>query len=430
MSFLSAAFGPTTNGNGGYSKILGGVPGVAPDLVPNPAIELLPRVCLYTDSDVYAGTESHILELARGLRLLGVPVTIAAPVPSALVSRAEPLGIRILAIPKQGLLDVAAIRIFRRLLIDGQLDVLHAHNGRTAMAAALAVRAAGAGGGVAIATQHFLEPNHSRHTGLKGQISRFAHEWVARRIHAHVAISEAVRESMIDRQEVPPARITVVLNGISPVDPSTLLPAATVRQNLGLSAATPLIVCMARLEREKNIETLIAAMPKVLAQVPDAQCVILGDGARFDALHAQIIASGAKVSSNVRLLGFRSDALSILAAADIFVLPSLAEPFGLAIVEAMALGKPVIATRAGGPREIVTHGQTGLVVTPEDPAELSAALLTLLLDRPLRESMAAAGIVRFRNHFTAERMSRGMLTLYQRVVKTTRRTSGHEPASH
>jgi glycosyltransferase involved in cell wall biosynthesis len=118
----------------------------------------------------------------------------------------------------------------------------------------------------------------------------------------------------------------------------------------------------------------------------------------------------------VQLAGFCSDAISLMNAADVFVLPSLAEPFGLVLIEAMSLGKPVIATNAGGPREIVEDGVTGLLVPPGDPVVLGGAISRLLLDEPARLDMGRRGLERFRQKFTLERMTGAILEIYRMAL--------------
>ena len=98
------------------------------------------------------------------------------------------------------------------------------------------------------------------------------------------------------------------------------------------------------------------------------------------------------------------------------MLPSLAEPFGLVILEAMALGRPVIATNAGGPPEIVEEGVTGLLVPPSDPPALAAAIRRLFTDRQATEAMGQRGLERFQARFTAARMAQDMLALYRRIL--------------
>src|SRR4051812_4058273 len=117
-----------------------------------------PKVLLFTDADVFAGTERHMLDLAQGLRDEGVKVTIACPKPAILADYAVAHGFPVLTIQKGGLIDWPAIRILRRLLKSGHIDVVHAHNGRTALSAALAVHLARQGR--CVQTQHFLEPGH------------------------------------------------------------------------------------------------------------------------------------------------------------------------------------------------------------------------------------------------------------------------------
>src|SRR3954469_3982523 len=122
------------------------------------------KVILFTDADVFAGTERHMLDLATGLRALGVAVTIACQRPGALAQRAEAADIPVMAIPKIGNIDRNAIHVLARLLSSGEADLIHAHNGRTHIAAAFAVRKAGSG--KCVATQHFLAPARTTRTGI------------------------------------------------------------------------------------------------------------------------------------------------------------------------------------------------------------------------------------------------------------------------
>ncbi len=114
----------------------------------------------------------------------------------------------------------------------------------------------------------------------------------------------------------------------------------------------------------------------------------------------------------VALLGFRRDVAALMAACDIFVLPAPAEPFGLVLLEAMAMGKPVIAANAGGPCEIVVHGQTGLLFEPGNPQSLAAAMADLLNNPEKAKAMGAAGRKRFEDHFTAARMAAQIAAIY------------------
>ena len=352
-----------------------------------------------------------MLELALGLRDAGVSVSLGCPSPAALEDRARLEDIPTRTILKQGLVDWNAARILAGLLKSGEADIVHAHNGRTALAAALAVQRAGRG--QCYMTQHFLEPNHATQRGPKAAASKLAHRWVTGQMSGIIAISEAARAAMLARREAPDGKITVVPNGISEPEREMVAGADAVRAALGVLSDAPLVVCAARLEPEKDIASLIAAMARVRTALPNARCLIAGEGSERPALEEQIQRLG--LSQVVTLLGFRSDAPAIIAAADLFVLPSLAEPFGLALLEAMALGKPVIATCAGGPLEIVEQGRTGLLVPPSSPDHLADAMERLLSDIPASCRMGEAGLIRFQEQFTAARMAQATLAVYRQA---------------
>jgi glycosyltransferase involved in cell wall biosynthesis len=370
------------------------------------------RVLLFTDADVFAGTERHMFDLACALKDRGEQVAIACPTPAVLRDKSTAAGVEVVTIQKGGLIDWPAIRTLRRLLKTNAVDLIHAHNGRTALSAAIAVTLARRGR--CVATQHFLQPNHASLHGPKAVLSHAAHRWVSRSTHRFVAISEAVRDEMLRRGETPAAKITTVPNGM--IDPAVeaFTPSTEIRRDLGLSDDTPLIVCAARLEEEKDVASLVEAMSKVVTAHPTAVCVVAGEGSQKDVLLQQIQKNG--LSEAVRLLGFRSDVLALINAADVFVLPSPAEPFGLVLLEAMALGKPAIATQAGGPLEIVVPEETGLLVPPSSPEALAEALSRLLADAQLRQSMGQKGRERFCAHYTARRMAHDMVAVYQQAL--------------
>ncbi len=369
------------------------------------------RVLLLTDSDVFAGTERHMLELALALGPVGVAARVACPVPGALADRATAAGLDVVPVAKRGPLDWRAVAAVRREVRSGRADLVHAHNSRTALLAAAAVRAAGRGR--CVLTQHFLELGYATRPGPAGVAARAVHRWVNRHTDHVIAISQAVRAGVLARGEATADRVTVVPNGIAPPDVAALRPAAAVRAEFGLAADAPLVVCAARLQPEKDVATLVAAMAAVRADVPGAACVVAGEGPLQADLTAQIDRLG--LAGVVRLAGFRADVLSLVAAADVFALPSPVEPFGLVLLEAMALSRPVVATAAGGPLEIVADGHTGLLVPPGDPAALADAVARLLSDAALRSRMGDGGLDRYRQAFTADRMAPATADVYRRA---------------
>lgn len=369
------------------------------------------RIFQFSDSDVFAGTERHILELACGLTALGCPPVIACPMHGELARRAAASGASVIPVANGGTIDWQAALWLRKAFRQDEFNLVHVHNGRTALIGAVAIRMAGVGR--MVATQHFIEPSRLRRRGAARMAASRLHRFVERRVDRFIAISHAVRDAMVARGDAAPDRIAVVHNGIDFPDRSALPPPEQVRRKLGVAAEQYLIVSAARLESEKNVLTLIEAMAYVRANCPQAICVIAGDGSQRHRLEGRIRELG--LERNVKLLGFRADVLEIIAAADLFVLPSLAEPFGLVILEAMALGKAVVATAAGGPLEIVADGKTGLLVPPAAPSKLAEAIIELLRDDDRRSRMGLAGRDRFAGHFTARKMAAATLAVYRDV---------------
>jgi glycosyltransferase involved in cell wall biosynthesis len=164
-----------------------------------------------------------------------------------------------------------------------------------------------------------------------------------------------------------------------------------------------------RLVYQKAHETLISAMPSVLKEFPETKLDICGDGYMRSKLELQI--QSLHLSKNVRLLGRRNDVDRFLAAADIFVLPSRWEGLPIALLEAMSMGLPVIATNVQGVDEVIMKQEYGLLVPVEDADRLAAAILQLLRNPQLRKEMGIAGRKRLVDVYSIDRMAERYLSL-------------------
>ena len=369
------------------------------------------RVLLLTDSDAFAGTEQHMLTLAQGLNELSVDIAIACPGEAPLAQHARSRGVAVIDVPKRGQIDLKAVRVLAGLLKIGEFDIIHAHNGRTAFLAVLALRLARCGR--LVVTQHFLTPHHSSMHGLKGVLWRSAHRWMNGNVSQFIAISSSVAQSIIQRRDAPAERVSTVFNGID--EPVVELVARNeCLAALGLPAEALLLICAARLQKEKDLPTLILAMAQVVQSVPAAHCVVAGEGSERVSLENQISALG--LQRNVHLVGYREDVLQLISAGDVFVLPSRAEPFGLVLLEAMALSKPVVASRAGGPLDIVEDGVTGRLVEPGNATDLATAMVDLMANPDIRNAFGQSGRSRFLELFTASRLAEATRAAYHKAL--------------
>ena len=360
------------------------------------------------DTDNWAGTESHILDLATALRAQGDDAAIACPPRSALAARAQAIPIVPLHINK--LIDRRAIRQLARLLKSGRADVLHAHNGRTQLHGALAVAVARRG--ALVWTQHFIAPRHAQSQGRKAALMKRIHRAVNARTHGFIAISNAVKRAMIERNEAPADKIVVVPNGIGDPRAAPLEDAATVRARYGVAPDAPLVVSLCRLEIEKDVATLLRAWREI--QVPGARLLLAGRGAQSGELQRQIERD--QLTDSAQLIGFVEEPLALLNAADVLAHPAPAEPFGLVFLEAMGLGKPIVACRGGAAPEIVNE-QCGVLVASGDYAATATALCPLLLDKTRAQKLGQGGRARFEAHFTRAQMAKNTLEIYREAIK-------------
>jgi glycosyltransferase involved in cell wall biosynthesis len=213
---------------------------------------------------------------------------------------------------------------------------------------------------------------------------------------------------------VPDRKIRVVGNGVD-VD---RLPAPThprLRGELVGSADRAVVLTIARLDAQKGLEYLLTAA----ADVPNAVFVLVGEGREQPALEAKARMLG--VADRVRFLGHRDDVPDLLAACDLFVLPSLYEGLPLSVLEAMASARPVVATAIAGTSEAVVHGETGLLVPPADPTGLAGAIRALLVDGALARRMGEAGRARVCREFSLRRMIDRVTEVYDELLQRTER---------
>jgi glycosyltransferase involved in cell wall biosynthesis len=218
---------------------------------------------------------------------------------------------------------------------------------------------------------------------------------------------------MVIADGVPEERAVTIHEGID-LGRVAAAPAANLHADLWLPHDAPIVGNVAALVPHKGQRHLIEAAAIVVKKVPDARFVIAGEGPLRATLERQI--KEHRLEKHVFLAGFRPDILSVHKAFDVFVMSSVTEGLGTSLLDAMACGKPIVATRAGGMPEVVVDGQTGLLVEPRDDAGMADAIVALLRDEGLRRRMGAAGQTRAHARFSAERMVQETLAAYERVA--------------
>jgi len=211
---------------------------------------------------------------------------------------------------------------------------------------------------------------------------------------------------------VPVESVVVVPSGVA-VEHFARSDRAAARSELGIDPERPVVAIVGSLHARKGHAILFEALVRLRADGREVLCLAAGEGPEREILEARARQLG--IAAQVRLLGHLPDVLPILAAADVVAQPSLAEGLGVAAVEGMASGRPVVASRVGGLAETIRHEVEGLLVPPGDPHAFGEALERLLADRELRERLGTAGRQRAAR-FSTQAMARGTESVYERAL--------------
>ncbi len=366
------------------------------------------RVLILTSHLEVGGIPIYTVTLAEALARRGhQPVVVSRG--GALVGRLTAAGIPHVVIPlharsplhpKALVMLVRVIRLIRR----HRPEILHAQTRLTHLIAGLAGRLTG----VPVVT--------TAHGFYRWRWWRRALPFWGARV---IAVSPAVQRLLIERYGISSKKVAMIMNGIAwdPPAPQRLEEdARQFRIVWGLpNHGGPVLGTIARLAPLKGLETLLQAFHQLRASVPQARLLIVGDGP----LKAELIRLAYALGEQEHVVfsgTIRSTAVP-LRLMDVFILASRKEAFGLAIVEAMAMERPVVASRVGGIPDVVEDGVTGLLVPPQDPDALARAVRSLLADAERRRAMGLAGRARYEQRFTMDRVAREVETVYTEVVQ-------------
>jgi glycosyltransferase involved in cell wall biosynthesis len=234
-----------------------------------------------------------------------------------------------------------------------------------------------------------------------------------------IATAETIRNSLVDVTRVGAKKIAIVGEGIDLAKFNPSVSGKKFRAELSVDAAASLIGMVAMLRTEKGVLDFVDCAAKILASVPNARFVIAGEGPKRRLVEERIKKNfPAAAASPVFLAGYRTDTPEVLAALDVVVIPSHSEARCRVLAEAMATGKPVVATRVGGIPEVLRHDVSGLLVPAHEPAALAAAVEKLLADAPLRERLAAAGLATAQSELSLDAVMERTLEVYRQFLKS------------
>ena len=361
-----------------------------------------PRLLLLITLAEVGGAQSYVAALLPALTR-DFDVAVAAHGPGPLQEAAAANGARFIPLEHvrrsvNPLRDLAGLAELVRLFRRERPDIVHANSSKAGILGRLA--AAFARVPIRIFTVHGWA--FAAHSGLASSLYRWADRLISPLTSMTICVSEYSRTQGLEARTCAADRTVVIPNAVD------LQPPSAGERN----RKPPVLIAVGRLKAPKDFLTLVRGL--ALLRPGSAKTLIVGDGPDRADVEAEIRRLG--IGNEVELLGERRDVPELLADADVFVLSSSSEGMPVSVLEAMAVGLPVVGSQVGGVPELVVDGVNGLLVRPGDPSELARALDRLLFDAELRRRLGEAGRERAQGRFTLDSFRRAHVELYSREL--------------
>jgi glycosyltransferase involved in cell wall biosynthesis len=364
-----------------------------------------PRVLHVDDQSGWRGGEQQMVYLAEGLRRRSIRTALVLQKGGLAVQKAREAGLPVHEVRMRGEADLAAAFRIARLTRKGRFNILHSHTSHAHMLIALAAGLFRAPARVVVHRRIEFPVGRSG-LGLGGLKYRFG-------VDAYIAISNRVKETLMEAG-VPEWRIFPVR---SATDPQRFIEAASdpgLRASLGIPEGAFVVGNIGALVGHKDHSTLLEAGRTVRDAIPDTWLVIVGDGPLREHIHSA--ARKLRMSDRLVMTGFRWDIPQLIRIFDVFALSSSEEGMCSTLLEVAAAGCPIVATDAGGVREAVLPGETGIVVPIKDARALANGILELTRDPGRGRMMAERGRERVVRQFNAHVLTERTLEVYSRVL--------------
>jgi glycosyltransferase involved in cell wall biosynthesis len=364
------------------------------------------KVLHITSACTVGGAEAHVLALLRQLDRTRFEPWLAyfeerPDDARPMLEDFRAAGVRTVDLDGTRQLDPGATWRLATLLRRGRFDIVHSHSLRAELAAGLAV-------GFGTARPLLVRSVHNTDDFYVRRPARWLARASAQRQDMIIAISDAVAAWVREHTGLACERVRRVYYGLDPAPYEAVEPAE--------ETAEPVIGMIARLAPQKGHTVLLDALPRVIERIPGLRVELVGHEHLTSASELRSYASQCGVTQHVRLLGFRDDLPELFRRWRLMVLPSLWEGFGLVLLEAMAAGRPVVASRVGPIPEVVVDGKTGLLVEPGDSDALGTALIELLEQPGRASAMGQAGRQRVRTVFGLDQMVEQIAGLYVELL--------------
>lgn len=378
-------------------------------------IQAIPiRVIYVVDTLGGGGAERIVVDMATHLdQSRFAPLICTTRELGLYVSEVQSAGVPVHCLCRKNRFDIMGFLELVRLLKREDIDIVHCHKAGSNTLGRLAAFVARVP--IILAHEHTM-PQRSF-------IQRLVDRVLARISTSVITCDLALKKALVSTEGLDADKVVVVHNGVNLSKFASRKQESGLRDRLGLDNG-PVVGTFARLDFQKDISTLLAAIPYVLTVMPNCNFVIVGEGPLRGQLEMEVSELG--IAEHVHFLGYRSEIPELLQLLNVFVLSSQWEGLPVTILEAMASGKPIVSTNVGGVSEVVLDRETGILVPPQSPRALGEAIISLLVNPNLAESMGFAGQERARREFSIEAMMCSIEAIYLAAFSAYQRRNSDE----
>jgi glycosyltransferase involved in cell wall biosynthesis len=358
----------------------------------------------------FGGGEKYVLYIVEGLSGADYSFHLATYQESLFTREARRRGHNVTVIDMTSRFNPLSLYKLTQFFKRERFDLVHTNGARMNFYGRLAARLAGVPN--VCSTVHNSLYDYPI-GALKRSIYVRVDAWTARYADRIITVAEALAKDLRDKYGIPREKVLTIHNGINMDEMRPTRSREAIRDELGVPSGSPCLTAIGRMTQQKGFTYFLKALPSITRRFPSVRCFFVGDGPLRDELERE--ASTLDLHNNCQFTGMRTDIVDILKATDIFVLPSLSEGFPMVLLEAMGMGRPVVATAVSGNPELIENGRSGLLVPPKDPKAISKAVYRLL-ENPLEaEEGGKAAQVEVSTKFTVEIMVKKTEEVYRTI---------------
>lgn len=366
------------------------------------------------DNLEFGGGETVFSQLINRLRKDKYNITVACLPTGTFIEMIEGSGVQIKSVDMRNRFNIKVIMQLANLMKRGKISIVHSLGARADFFARMAAKLAG---GPVVVSTVIMPVEGFDVSPLRKKVYSILSRFSERYVDLFIVDSEATKKILINRHRIPTDKVVRIYNGIElkayqPDNRGEFI--NKIRKEYGIDEGVFLIGAVGRMVWQKGFEHLIEAIPEVSKEYPEARFLLVGEGSLKNEL--KVKSKRLKIEDKVVFTGFRKDLKEVLSTIDLLIIPSLRESFPIITLDAMAMAKPIIATRIDGIIEQITDGENGILIPPGDPSSLAKAIMIAINNKEHYRNLGLMARKRVGESFSLEKMVIETEKVYQSLL--------------